>query len=295
MPELPVLVAGGGIGGLAAALTLARKGRAVRVLEQGAEFKEIGAGIQLGPNVFRMFERLGLTDAIERVAFHPHNLVMMDAVSGEEVIRLPVGGAAFRERFAYPYGVIHRGDLHTVMLEACRAEPNITLSVNAKGLRYVAQLLRHEGREFHAADLAAAADIEAPAVREPDGEVSLGLGDAGEMLDPLAREEYRQRLEDLRAELDEATRWGDSGRASKLGEEIEFLTQELSAAFGLGGRARKAGDVADRARKAVTSRIRETIARITKEHPVLGRHLENAIRTGVFCSYTPDRSPLWEV
>jgi len=136
MPDLPVLVLGGGIGGLAAALTLARKGLAVRVFELGAEFKEIGAGIQLGPNVFRMFDLLGLTDAIERVAFHPDNLVMMDAVTGEQVIRLPVGSAAFRERFTFPYGVIHRGDLHTVMLDACNAEPNITLTVNAKGLRY---------------------------------------------------------------------------------------------------------------------------------------------------------------
>lgn len=136
MPDLPILVVGGGIGGLAAALTLARKGLAVRVFEQGAEFKEIGAGIQLGPNVFRLFDLLGLTEAIEAVAFHPHNLVMMDAVTGEQVIRLPVGGAAFRERFVYPYGVIHRGDLHTVLLEACRKEPNITLVVNAKGLRY---------------------------------------------------------------------------------------------------------------------------------------------------------------
>jgi 2-polyprenyl-6-methoxyphenol hydroxylase-like FAD-dependent oxidoreductase len=102
MPDLPVLVVGGGIGGLAAALTLARKGLAVRVFEQGAEFKEIGAGIQLGPNVFRMFELLGLTDAIERVAFHSDNLVMMDAVTGEEVIRLPVGGAWLYDGITVP-------------------------------------------------------------------------------------------------------------------------------------------------------------------------------------------------
>jgi 2-polyprenyl-6-methoxyphenol hydroxylase-like FAD-dependent oxidoreductase len=82
MPDLPVLVVGGGIGGLAAALTLARKGLAVRVFEQGAEFKEIGAGIQLGPNVFRMFELLGLTD--------------------EEVIRLPVGGAWLYDGITVP-------------------------------------------------------------------------------------------------------------------------------------------------------------------------------------------------
>src|SRR3990172_8166649 len=95
----PVLVVGGGIGGLAAALAFARKGVAVRVFEQGAEFREIGAGIQLGPNVYRMFEVLGLTGAIERYSVHPDNLIMMDAITGEEVIRIPVGSDAFRERF----------------------------------------------------------------------------------------------------------------------------------------------------------------------------------------------------
>jgi salicylate hydroxylase len=137
MKDLPVLVAGGGIGGLAAALALARRGRAVRVFEQGSEFREIGAGIQLGPNVFHMFDVLGLTDAIERYAVHPENLVMMDAITGEPVIRVPVGHPAFRERFrGYPYGVIHRGDLHAVLLEACRREPGVTLQENKKGARF---------------------------------------------------------------------------------------------------------------------------------------------------------------
>ena len=132
MPDLPILVVGGGIGGLAAALTLARKGPAVRVFEQGAEFKEIGAGIQLGPNVFRMFERLGLTEAIEQVAFHPHNLVMMDAVTGDEVIRLPVGGAVFRERFTIPTGHPPRRPA-PVLLEACRSEPQRQLQCPRSG------------------------------------------------------------------------------------------------------------------------------------------------------------------
>ena len=165
---------------------------------------------------------------------------------------------------------------------------------DAKGLQYIAALLRHEGREFHAADLAATVDTDTPVTQAAEGEVARGLGDAGEMLDAQARGEYRQRLEDLRAELEEATRWGDAGRSAKLREEIEFLTDELSAAYGVGGRVRNAGDVANRARKAVTSRIRDAIARIAKEHPALGRHLENAIRTGVFCSYEPDRSPAWD-
>ena len=128
---------GGGIGGLAAALALARKGRDVRVFEQGAEFKEIGAGIQLGPNVYRMFEALGLTAAIERYSVHPDNLVMMDAITGEEVIRLKVGTDAFRERFGgFRYGVIHRGDLHQVLLDACVAEKRIELLTQKKGERF---------------------------------------------------------------------------------------------------------------------------------------------------------------
>ena len=128
---------GGGIGGLAAALALARRGRPVRVFDQGTEFKEIGAGIQLGPNVYRMFEALRLTEAIERYSVHPDNLVMMDAITGEEVIRLRVGADAFQERFGgYRYGVIHRGDLHQVLLDACIAECGIELQTLKKGERF---------------------------------------------------------------------------------------------------------------------------------------------------------------
>jgi salicylate hydroxylase len=131
---LPILVAGGGIGGLAAALALAQKGRRTHVLEQAAQFGEIGAGIQLGPNVFRMFEKLGLTEAINRVAVFTDNLIMRDALSGDEVIRIPTGGD-FRARFRFPYAVIHRTDVHGAILEACRNSDLITLStsVNVAG------------------------------------------------------------------------------------------------------------------------------------------------------------------
>jgi 3-hydroxybenzoate 6-monooxygenase len=152
MNGLPALVLGGGIGGLAAALALAQKGCAVRLFEQGSEMKEIGAGIQLGPNVYRMFEVLGLTEAIERWSAHPDNLIMMDALTGEEVTRIPVGSAAFRKRFGgYLYGVIHRGDLYQVLLDACRAETRIELNEKRKGLGFLERgdrvVLQLDGRE----------------------------------------------------------------------------------------------------------------------------------------------------
>ena len=129
--QLPVLIVGGGIGGLAAALALSRKGCRVRLIEQAADFKEIGAGIQLGPNVFRMFEVLGLTDAVSRLAAFPENLIMLDSTSGQEVTRIPLVGD-FRTRFKHPYALIYRADLLAVLLAACRASDLIELVVSQK-------------------------------------------------------------------------------------------------------------------------------------------------------------------
>ncbi|AEG92885.1 salicylate hydroxylase (Salicylate 1-monooxygenase)-like protein [Ramlibacter tataouinensis TTB310] len=124
-------MAGGGIGGLAAACVLARAGHRVTVLEQSQAFGEIGAGIQLGPNIFRMFEYLGLAAAVDRVAFYPAGLGMNDVRTGERVVRVPLGEAA-RAAYGFPYGVIYRADLHAVLLEACRTLPGVTLRTAAK-------------------------------------------------------------------------------------------------------------------------------------------------------------------
>ncbi len=101
------------------------------MLEQSAAFGEIGAGIQLGPNIFRMFEYLGLTEAISRVAYFPPGLGMNDVRTGEKVVRVPLGDTA-RAAYGYPYGVIYRADLHQVFLAACRAQTGITLRTSSK-------------------------------------------------------------------------------------------------------------------------------------------------------------------
>lgn len=134
--DLPILVAGGGIGGFAAALALAQKGRAVHVIEQSDALKEVGAGIQLGPNVFRMFKVLGLTEAINEVAVFPDALVMMDALSGEQVTRIPLNTDEFKAHFDHPYAVIYRPDLHQALIAACERQHLVTISLGQKIIRY---------------------------------------------------------------------------------------------------------------------------------------------------------------
>jgi len=128
--ELPILVAGGGIGGLAAAHALALKGVPVRVLEQAPEFHEIGAGIQLGPNIFNALERLGLKDAVLADVHRPPAMEMRCALSGERVTRIPLDDPRFKAKFKQPYAVTHRHDLHSVFINACTSNNLITLETN---------------------------------------------------------------------------------------------------------------------------------------------------------------------
>ncbi|MGB5182178.1 MAG: FAD-dependent monooxygenase [Xanthobacteraceae bacterium] len=126
----PILIAGGGLGGLTTALALARHGHATRVLEGAAEFGAIGYGIQFGPNVFHVFDRLGLMDEVLAVADAPAALLLLDALDGKELLRIPTG-ASFRARFKYPYVIVHRIDLHNVLLDACRRSEAIELVPHA--------------------------------------------------------------------------------------------------------------------------------------------------------------------
>ena len=128
----PYIIIGGGIGGLACALALARKGFRSLLLEQAAEFGEIGAGIQLGPNVFRMFDKLGVTDKVRKLAVFPEYLMMRDTVTTDVVTRINLD-ETFLARFGNPYAVIHRADLHRALLDACAEYPDfITMKTSQK-------------------------------------------------------------------------------------------------------------------------------------------------------------------
>jgi 2-polyprenyl-6-methoxyphenol hydroxylase-like FAD-dependent oxidoreductase len=122
----PITVVGGGIGGLASAIALAQRGFHVRVLEQAPKFEEIGAGIQLGPNMLRSLQHLGLRERVLDDAWLPGNLLVRDALDGSTLDRIPVGDG-FRARFGQPYAVTHRADLLTTLMTACDADANVTL------------------------------------------------------------------------------------------------------------------------------------------------------------------------
>ena len=149
-----VLLVGGGIGGMAAALALARLGVAIELLEQSAAIGEIGAGLQLGPNAFAALDALGVGEAVRKGSVFTDRLVMMDAVDCGEVASVPVG-EAFRARFKNPYAVSHRADLHGAIHEAVKQHPLIRFHTSAQvesvdhGAKGVTVVTR-DGRRFEA-------------------------------------------------------------------------------------------------------------------------------------------------
>jgi len=185
--------------------------------------------------------------------------------------------SAVSSTLSWPVGNVFRkeGALWTVCFE--HEVANIS---EVRGLQDIAQLLARPGEEMHCGAL----------YGQPT-DTSRGV----EVLDEQAKRAYRNRLREIQAELEEAESANDPGRAERIEEERERLLEEIRKATGLGGRDRKMGDAAERARTAVTWRIRHAIKKLEAAHPALARHLGHSIKTGVFCSYSPEKVTRWFV
>jgi CheY-like chemotaxis protein len=202
---------------------------------------------------------------------------------------------AVDRRLAAPDKLFHReGEYWTIAYQG-----KVVRIKDTAGIRYLAYLLQYPHRQIHVLELVASVEGQLEsAIGMPLGEknaavlaelsVQLGLGDAGEMLDGKARAAYKQRLQELWEELEDARIGNDLGRVDKVRQEIWFLTQELDHAVGLGGKSRKAASPAERARVNVQRSIKTALDKLTEHHPALERYLAGTINTGMYCSYTPD-------
>jgi hypothetical protein len=264
------------LGVLAAAL--GRTGEAVAHLERAVAVHE-----QLGALVWALRSRYELARArgagadLADVAAHAQRLGLVQLARDAGAAASTAGPAV-----ASAAGVFTRdGPLWTVEYGGVAVRLR-----DAKGLADLAALLAVPGREIPAADLVAAGGLAARS--------GLALG-SDAILDDTARRRYRARLVDLDAEIAEAEDWNDPERATRAHAERDALLAELAAATGLGGRARRLGDNSERARKAVTARIRDAIGRIERVHPALGAHLRASVTTGTSCGYSPPVPVRWRL
>jgi hypothetical protein len=149
----------------------------------------------------------------------------------------------------------------------------------SKGLQDIARLLAQPGRDVPCVELIGA---------------GLEQSSTGTVIDDTARRQYEQRIRDLQADIDAADDDNDYTRADAARAEMDALVDHLTSALGLGGRGRRAPSSAERARSAVTQRVRKTIRRLGVHDPALARHLQLSITTGTFCSYRPEHAVVWE-
>jgi len=129
--QLPILIVGGGMGGMSTALALAQKGFSSLILEQADQFRETGAGVQVCPNVFKMYEMLNMAPLLNEISFFPESLVYLDGISGQEFVRLPLG-QQLRAHFGYPFGVFHRENFMRSLVKECKKSPFIQFAISAK-------------------------------------------------------------------------------------------------------------------------------------------------------------------
>jgi hypothetical protein len=151
---------------------------------------------------------------------------------------------------------------------------------DSKGVRDLAVLLARPGQDVHCLELVGGSDVGSA---------------AGPALDQQARRAYERRIRELQGDIDDARAANDAARAERAEAELDLLVQQLSEAFGLSGRARATGSAAERARSAVGWRVRASLRHAAEAHPALGRHLQNAVRTGTWCSYRPENAVSWKI
>jgi hypothetical protein len=156
-----------------------------------------------------------------------------------------------------------------------RGEGRIIQVRDSRGMRLLARLIEHRGEELHVLVLAS------------DEGIALAESDAGERIDEAALRAYRTRLVEIAADLDEAESACDAGRAERLRTERAALEDEIRGAVGLGGKARKAGSVTERARVNVQRRLKDALARIAEADAALGHRIALAVHTGTYCSFRP--------
>jgi predicted ATPase len=165
------------------------------------------------------------------------------------------------------------------MCEFSFAGRSVTLRTT-KGVDDLLRLIEADGREVHCLDLVG---------------VAVDESSTGEVIDAEARRNYEQRIRDLQAEIDEAEAHSDYARAYRHQAELDTLIDHLAAALGHGNRTRRAAGSAERARSAVTHRLRTTIRQLGRVHSHLGRHLTHAVNTGTYCSYRPEQPIVWRI
>ncbi|HEX8101239.1 MAG TPA: tetratricopeptide repeat protein, partial [Solirubrobacteraceae bacterium] len=248
--------------------------RAAGLLEEAAgEARRLGA-----ESVRRRAEALlGRERAARTLAASPAGLRLGFRTPGEEPpagVAAPPVAAANGPR---PVELRREGQMWTLTVDGrdLRFEDN-------KGIRYLARLLAAPGIDVHVVDLQSGTEPAGAGAPAHGGDANPAA-----VLDPQAREAYRERLAALDEEIEEAERFNDVERLARARQEREFIGRELALAVGLGGRERRLGDPAERARINVTRALRRMIGRIEASDPVLGHHLRSSVRTGAFCVYDP--------
>jgi predicted ATPase len=220
-------------------------------------------------------ERLDATRPARSAPDLPDALRLARVILVDNQIIEPTGVASVPSETKSSVGSLHRaGGQWDVVFKGRSAQIR-----DLKGLSDLAVLLNRPNTEVHCLELMGGAAL--------DG--------VGPQLDDRARREYQTRIEELQREIDSAAADNDIARAERAELELDALVEQLSEAFGIGGRARVNRSSAERARTAVTYRIRAAIRRLDEVHPDLGRHLSNAIRTGTWCSYQPESDVTWDV